>query len=433
MHTRLVEEREISGRSRKACQEIQEICSSGNAITLAGSHRDPVQTLLMRRGSGNDSLIMPIIESSAIQAEKQAAGAGELFLKILSNALREDISRKAAGLPEDNEWEKILEKIPSSSVPARKSDISRIFSAGSSSFQDIVKSTFSTVRSGDKILVKKSSAIDTKITRETGYNFSDLEVDQRFFQKGTWIRKNARVVIIDGIIENVSEIHHFLEDLSRSKSPGVIFCLDCLPDITETLIKNYMMGNLDVVIVKVPVTEFHVNTLVDLGTIFETEPIASAMGETISSGLKRQNNTAQRMIIARGQITIERPESRTRVESHLRELRDRIYKNFNLFPILEPRIRSLASSTTKIDVGINDQKIDPNIVESLDRTFRSLPRVFKSGFIEKNEFEGFSSSKICLLFEKNNVVPAEMAQQAIKIFLSTRSAIQSAAVGIERI
>ena len=76
---------------------------------------------------------------------------------------------------------------------------------------------------------------------------------------------------------------------------------------------------------------------------------------------------------------------------------------------------------------------DPNIVERLDRSFRSLSKILKFGFIEKSDFEGFSSDKISLLFGKNHAVPAEMAYQSIKIFLSTREAIQSAAAGIKSI
>lgn len=433
MYTKFLDQREISSRARRAFEDVQKICDAGDAFTIAGSHRDPVQTLVIRRGSNRDNLITPIIEASAIQAEKKAAGAGELFLRISSNSMIDDISRMSIGADPDDEWEKILEKIHERSIPSRKRDIVETFNQGSDPFKRIINRAFSTIMADDKVLVKKSPSLTTKISRETGYNFSELEIDQRFLQKGVWNKKNVRAIIIDGIIENVSEIHRFLEEVSRNRAPCVIFCLDCLPDVMETLTKNYLTGSLDVILVKIPVNEFHVNTIADLGIIFESEPISASRGETISLGTERQKSTAEKIIISRNQVNIEKSDSRELVQAHIRKLRSRIDENMEMAHILEPRIRSLSSSSTKIEIGIEDLKIDPNLVETLDRTFRSLPRIFRLGFIEKNDFKEFSSSKMCLLFGSNNVVSAEMAYQAIKIFLSTRKSIRSAAAGIESV
>jgi len=433
MNTRLVEEKEINSRIRKSCEDIQKICNAGDVFSLSGIHRDPVQTLLMRRGFNGDGLITPMIESAAIQAEIKSAGAGEIFLKIFSNSMVDEISRKSVGASTDDEWEKIQYKILKYSIPARKRDLSRIFRAGSQTYQRIIANIFDTICANDNVLIRKSAQSKTKVSREQGYSFFNLEIDQRFFLKGSWTRKNVRTLIIDGIIERVSEIHLFLDEISKSKTPAVIFCIDCLPEVMETITKNYSLGSLDTILVKVPVSEFHVNTLADLGVIFGVSPVTAARGETISTGISNQVSFADRITISRRQTSIERIQSRTDVLSHVSNLRKRVEMNIDLTPVLESRIKSLSSSTTRVDVGIVDQKTDPGIVESLDRTFRSLPKIFKAGFIEKSDFKEFSSSKICLLFSKNNVVSAEMAFQAIKIFLSTRSAIRSTAAGIESI
>jgi hypothetical protein len=433
MYTRYLDENEITRRARKSCEDIDKICTSGDAFTLNGSHKDPVQTLLMRRGSNRDSLITPIVESASIDAEKKAAGAGETFLRLFSDGFMKDIRRLSAGIEADPEWEEILGQIKKCAIPARKRDLSRLFSSSSEPYKRIMTEVFESINIDDKILVKKSAQSKTAISRETGYSFEELGVDPRFLSRGTWIRKDVKCFLIDGYIENVSEIHHILEDLSRSRTPAIIFCIDALPDITETLVKNFLTGSLDVVLVKIPVTEMHVNTIVDIGIILGIEPVTAATGETISVGLRRQISISDKVTVSRGKISIDRPATRKEVNTHIRDLRKRIEDNINLAVIIEPRIRSLSSSTLKIDVGMDDLKSDSNIVERLDRTFRSLPTLIKFGFIEKNDFQQFSSDKMCLLFGKDHVAPAEMAYQALKIFLSTRSAIQSIAAGIESV
>lgn len=433
MHTTFLKEKDITSRARRAAEDIKKICAAGDAYTSSGYHRDPVQTLLMRKSSIKDPLVLPIIEAAAIQAETKAAGSGELFLEIFSNFMIEEVSRKSIGANKDNEWSEICDRIKTHSIPARKCDLEKIFQSGSETYSRIMSKTFDLVCADDRVLVKKSPIRQTQVERDAGYSFTDLGIDPRFFSKGIWIKNQVRVIIIDGIIEKISEIHVFLEEMSKLRTPGIIFCLGALPDIAETLVKNFTMGNLDLVLVTVPVDELNINTIADLGKIFETEPVSAARGETIRQGIERQRNNADKISVVRGKISIQRRQGRETVVSHIRDLRKRIEENIDLAQILEPRIRNLSSSTIKIDIGIEDMKQDPGLVEKLDRTFRSLPRIMKSGFIEKNDFQGFSQSKIDLLFGKNHVVPAEMAQQAIGIYLSTRDAIQSAAAGIEQV
>lgn len=433
MNSSLLTEIDITRRVRKACEDIDLICSSGDAFTKDGSHRDPVQTLVMRRGSNKDNLITPLIESAAIQAEKQAAGAGETFLRLIAKGLKEDILRKSAGLGPDPEWKDILDHVNDASIPTRKSDLISVFSSSSNVFSRIMNETFHVIRADDKVFVRKVATSKTHITRETGYTFEGLNVDPRFLSRGVWQRKNVRSYLIDGVIENVSEIHQTLEEASKTKTPTVIFCIDALPDVSETLVKNFLMGNLDVILVKVPVIEMHINTLVDLGTIFGVEPVAASRGDTISLGVRKQDMSAEKILITKNQISIEKRGTTKSVETHVRDLRRRVEADINFAPILEPRIRSLSASTTKIDVGLDDLKTDPNIVERLDRSFRMLPKILGAGFIKKNDFDQFSNDKICLLFDREHAVSSEMARQAIKVFLSSRESIQSVAAGIETI
>lgn len=429
--TQLIKERELNQLLRKDIEEVKSACSSGTTLISGGYYADPVQTLVSIRRSSDSGIFLPIIESSAIDAEKNASGSGELFLKIFSHSMLGDLSRKSIGVDFDNEWNLILEKIEKFSIPARKRDIKNIFSLNSlESDSKIIDNVFDLIKSGDRVFIKKTSLQKTSISRESGYTFENLGIDPRFLIKGSWSRRNVKVVLIDGIIERVSEIHRFLEEMSKNKTPSLIFCLDALPEVYETLIKNYAMGNLDTILIKIPVIETHINTLADLGIIFGEEPISAGTGESISSGITRQKSIAERITITRNKVLIEDQKRKNQVQSHISDIRKRINQNIDLSQLLEKRVQSLSSSTIRVEVGIDDQKRDPRIIEKLDRTFRSLPKIIKRGFIKKNDFLEFSRDKIDLLFEKNDEISAEMAIQSIKIFLSTRENINSASVGI---
>lgn len=432
MHSNFLNSHQVFARARHACDDVKKITESGNMHTAGGLHRDPVQTLVLRRGSNSDGIISPLFESAAIDAEKRAAGAGEVFLKLVSNFLSDDLRRHMIGADLDCEWNEIKDHVVKASLPVRKSDINHLIK-GSDSFTSLINDTMRLIRSGDKVIVKKSSTQKSFITRKTGYTFGELNIDPRFYLKGFWSKKKSRVILIDGVIESVSEIHKLLEDLSKTKQPAIIFCIDALPDVCETLAKNFESGNLDVILVKIPVSETHVNTLADLGVIMNTHPASATQGETISLGCSRQNKTVSRLTLTRGQVIIEDEENIMMVNDHLNDLKKRLDEKPEHAIILEPRIQRLGGAAIQIDVGIDDLRSDPGIVEKLDRFFRTMPRLMKSGIINKRDMNMFSPDKMCLLFGEADVASTETIIRSIEIFLSIRQTIKSSGAAIESI
>ena len=432
MHSNFLNSQQVFARARHACEDVKKITESGNTYTSTGYHRDPVQTLVMRRGSNSDGLISPLFESAAIEAEKRSAGAGEIFLKLVSNYLSDDLRRSLIGTELDDEWNEISEHVKRSSIPARKPDFKSLVGKNTA-FSSLIESIMLQARAGDKIVVKKSAISKSTITRKTGYIFSDLNVDGRFYSKGFWSKKNCRLVLIDGVIENISEIHRLLEELSKNKQPAVIACIDALPDVCETIAKNFETNRLDVILVKIPVDEKHVNTLVDMGVIMNEHPTSATQGETISSGCARQNKVVSRMTLARGQIIIEDEENNLIVADHVSDLKERMDDNRDLAIILEPRIQSLCGTAIQVDVGVDDVKMDPNLVEKLDRFFRMMPKIMKMGIINKSDMSMFSPDKVCLLFGETDVASAETVSKSIEIFLSVRQTIKNAGAAIESV
>jgi len=430
MHSSFLNTQQVFARARHACDDLKKITDSGNVYTTAGLHRDPVQTLVMRRGSNSDGIISPLFESAAIEAEKRSSGAGEIFLKIVSNFLAGDLRRHTIDADFDQEWQLIKDYASKASLPVRKSDINQII-RGNETFKNLINQVINLICAGDKVIVKKSSVQKSVISRKLGYSFNELNIDPRFYAKGFWTKKNGRIILIDGVIESVSEIHKLLDDLSKSRQPAMIFCIDALPDVCETLAKNFESGNLDVILVKIPVTEIHVNTLVDLGVIMNTHPTSATQGETISLGCSRQNKTVSRLTLAKGQVIIEDEENNDLVKNHLNDLKKRLDDKPDHAIILEPRIQRLRGAAIQIDVGIDDLKNDPSVVEKLDRFFRSMPRLMKSGIINKKDMSMFSADKLCLLFGETDVASTETVIRSIEIFLSIRQTIKNSGAAIE--
>ncbi len=87
--------------------------------------------------------------------------------------------------------------------------------------------------SENKIFVEPGVSEDTTIELVNGYYFKrSLSDESMCFFGGSrnWERKNTKVIIIDGDIISVSDIHFLLESLSETRRPCVLIARSFAPD-----------------------------------------------------------------------------------------------------------------------------------------------------------------------------------------------------------
>lgn len=95
--------------------------------------------------------------------------------------------------------------------------------------------------------------------------------------------QNVDLILADGIIESVSEIHHALEHYNKNKKTCFIICRGYEPEVITTLSKNFLRGTLKVI----PLVLVHnldsINSLKDISVISGSNLISTLKGEKISS------------------------------------------------------------------------------------------------------------------------------------------------------
>ena len=427
-----IDKNQINSRLKKIIKDVKSI--SLPALSKAGLNSDLVQTFLYYDNSGKrDPLLTPIIASAALSAEHNSAGSGSLFLEIFLSQILDDINNESFGKDRNQVWKKINEVLKDNISNCTKSELLYYFKThlDDTTF-NIISSVIDKATVSDKINVKKGISNKTSITRSSGYKFSGLNINSEFFKNSPWKRTNCRVVLIDGVIESVSEIYRLLEQQSENKTPCIIFCIDALEDVKNTIIHNFQRGSLDVVIVPIPVDHLHINTLVDLGVITQTTPVCAAKGETISMVADHHKNILKHVTVEKGTVIIENPEADEKALRHLENLEKRLSADPTISLILQPRIDTLTCKSLYISVGKDDLNKQPLIIEKLDSILRGLPNIISSGFIEKKSIKTFPNEITSLLFKDDmDIEPISKIIQAINIFDSVRNSIIEAEAGIQ--
>ena len=105
------------------------------------------------------------------------------------------------------------------------------------------------------------------------------------------------VLMIDGIIESVGEIHHILEEYSKTRRPIVIFARGFSEEVIATIVVNKARGALNLVPVQVPYDVDGINMLNDIAVICNSDLVSSLKGELISSISIDEISTINKIVV----------------------------------------------------------------------------------------------------------------------------------------
>jgi len=427
MNTEIIPEKEFKYHLIKRLEGVQELTNSGDLLVGGNLIKDPVQKILSNT-NGDDwfsSTFLPIIEMTAIDCEKYAAGSGQIFLRLVSNLLAEDVRKNTLFKLDDDSIKDIKRLIDKNATGLCQQSQFEEYKAQSLSeiSLHIVNNVIKDYSLGDHISVTKSLLRDTTITKSNGYIFDNIKVHPHFLQKGHWSKKEVNVVIIDGIIESIGEIYHLLEDANKTSEPYLIICAGILPEPLNVIQNNFDRKTIDVIVGQVNSDEFSIQTMVDVGTACMTEPITALKGETISQSITRGKIKIDAVEVTGSGIIIRNARAKTATDKLLREVISKSETDLDVNHLYQKRVKCLSSSKIHVAIGRDDVSKDNKVVEEVDVFFRSCPGILATGFIEKNNVVELPDRILCLLFGKTDVQPFSRVYKALDSYASIKEQV----------
>ena len=301
---------------------------------------------LIKSKDGIVNRINELIISTLIQSEITAPGSAKLILKNLLNnkSLNWDENLKlGAEFPNklDIDW---LIKEYNPGIPVKT-----------------IKEALNLAGISGRINVTKSeSSPTTIIEKKVGYNFPVGSL-----KKLHGCYKNSRVVIIDGYIENISEISSLFEISHQAKEVLILFHRGLHDEVMNTIIVNWNRGTLKCIPIQVPFDVDGINMLNDIAVVCNSDVISSNKGQLISSIDYQTLPVLNEIKVFDNEISIINPESISNVGMHIKQLlKKRLEVDINLVEIYDKRLRSLTTDLVVIhlqngsDYRLRRQKLD---------------------------------------------------------------------------
>ena len=427
MYTELINEKELKYHIIERMKRLNALRSSGDLLMGDNIIKDPVQKILINfdRSDWFSNTIVPIIEVNAIDCEKHAPGAGKIFLDLVAHDLSKSIRDNMVFKIEDETIQNILSEINENSSGLCHKDDYDDFMNETLGFasKDIVQRTLNLFRTGDQVRVEKSLVRKTTIDKTSGYVFDNITINPAFNINSGWKRKDVNVLLIDGIIESVGEIHHMLEKAHETGESYLLICSGILPEPLSVIQANFLRKTIDVIVGTVDSNEFGIQTMVDLGTCCMTEPISAMKGESISQASRREFIKIDKVEVFPNKTMITNMSARSATNALLVDVMRRAEENNDIAYLYQKRVKSLASSTIRVSIGRDDVDRCKSVIEEVDLFFRTSPMSLKSGFIKKSEFDKLPDDMSCLLFGSQNVQPAHRIRKSLETYLSFREQV----------
>lgn len=365
--------------------------------------------------NGLEKNLKYILISEAYDIENRFPGSGDVFLELFINYYKnknkfKNTSDYIAGIVKNIESVKRV----------RKSDIEKVISDIECKYSKKIINEIVALSSANTSFFLSDSLQEKCFIHKTDKINFNLEFDNRFFIKDTWLSNDFNFIIIDGFIQEVSEIHHLLVKASETKEDYVLFCKGASEEVKNTIMVNLKRGTINIFPVCLKVNEENVNILNDIAACLEGDIVSALNGDTISISVRRELKKGKYIKIIDDNVTLEMI-SKIRVTNQKNFLIKKIKKISDHDPnykYISNRIRNLESD--KIDIKLGKVKNYSIIKNNIDSFLKFIKNCQSGIVIFKNNI---TSKKTKYFTFKELMIILKKLESTIKIIDNTGCAL----------
>ena len=265
----------------------------------------------------------------------------------------------------DDDFDRLLRKIPPAQRPNSKSVISEwqktIHDEHTTKNKDLFLDAVNQAGSLGSITVEKTSAIN-RVVVDSGSKFSCIT--HHFFDSenlSTIEFDNCLIIVVDGAIIEVSEIHHLLTHAYEKNIPAVIMATNYSDDVANTLRVNWEKDLVKVLPLIIDKDLDNINQVKDLCQISRTFPVSKDTGILLSTvDFNDEPLSSITFTSTKGELSIRTTKDNF---DAVRALRKDIQENLekekedDIKKILRKRLAALSTRKAIIKINCSDSEL----------------------------------------------------------------------------
>lgn len=355
-------------------------------------------TRLLKPQTRAEHTLFSLLYQNIYRSETMSGGSAKIAYLFALKFLRKLIQHRDE-LPSSEQklsrlfeqaWEKFRASAQDKSIRATEEDLQKQIAIACDYDKDLSTSIWEAMKLAGlegKIFVENGKQPNYIVELKEGYSFK-LNPFKFMLQNRVWDRREVKILIVDGLVEKVSEIDQLLLKAMELKQPLVILAHGFSEEVAATCKTNNDKGNFDVMPIRMPHDLNSINIVNDISVVCNTSPITHLHGQLLSCVTWDDVPVISRIKVEETTTTIENPKSRPLVSNHIRYLvskrqsRDTVEDIRNL---LDERMRCLVSHSVVIHLpNVDSIKTDAYRVK-IDIALRNCKTMLNYGSISLNE------------------------------------------------
>lgn len=330
----------------------------------------------------------------AYQTEVISQGAGPnsfVFANAFSKSLLagDEINGNSTSIVEgyQQEFDKLQKTIRGIVKPATPEDIKKAISIGvsyDSILTDVVWEAISLAGLEGKVYIENGKQDSYLIEQKLGHYFN-VNPYKFFFQSGNkWEATNCKVILIDGVIEDTSEIEHILIKSCETKIPLMILAQGFSEEIVATLKANQERNNFDCIAVRVMPDLESLNIISDIAKCCNTTPVTSLKGDRLCFLDYDQIPVIDKIRCNHTELVVQHRGSQNAIAAQVKYLVEKRQNEpvEDIINLLDNRLRSLVANSVVIHLPNMPANNLDDVRVKLDNGLRAVKTVLNYGVID---------------------------------------------------
>lgn len=404
MHHNTFIEKNITQKNLVSCLEkletnldkINLAISTQNQTYLQKDSYQLVAKLLTPENPWERMLYQELIQT-CYQLELKCHNTSNLFLRsFISHAHQhiknETITHKEVVEHNQEEAPKYLQTILRSCYPANPEQVSNIIDqvTNDTYMATAVKEAVKLAGIEGNIVLDEHDQPNTIVELQFGYNFKVYPFKGFIPAFGTWLRNNVKMLLVDGMVEKVSELDKILVKSFETKMPMVFIAQGFSEEVIATIHANNSRGGFDIMPIRLEQSLEALNMLNDIAVVSGCDVVSTLKGELLTYVSYDDLPVVDKVSLTDKVLTIHNNKTRGNVVSHLNYLNIRRKEQAenssvtDLADLTTKRIQNLLAHIVKISIpkgSVNRFK------GAVDNAIRACRTAYTYGFCKPLEID----------------------------------------------
>lgn len=234
-----------------------------------------------------------------------------------------------------------------------------------------------------KIFVENGKQDEFIIELKEGYNFK-LNPFGFMLKNNSWNVRNCKVMVVDGLVEKVSELETILNKCLETQQSMAIFAHGFSEEVAATLKTNLDNGRLNVQPIRIPSDIDSLNVANDIAVVTGSPLVSTIKGDMILFTNFDDLGVVDGIKLSKTICTIENRSTRAAVSDQVKgllEKRQSYYLHEEVQELLDKRMRSLVGSSVVVQLPNMSANVTDGYRVKIDTSLRQVKTIINYGLV----------------------------------------------------